>query len=151
MRHANKFGAWCRDCSYHVPPGDGFLVGKDDRGIWRVRCRACAEEQDRARWAEAAGRRPPHTLPPYTTAPPPPRTPPPRPTPPPPHCLAVLGLPWPVEQQQVKKRFRQLALMRHPDQGGDPEMFNKVKLAYDDVMVIVDGTTAGTRGGTWSW
>jgi hypothetical protein len=34
----------------------------------------------------------------------------------------------------VKRRFRELALMAHPDKGGDPERFKRISAAHDFVQ-----------------
>ena len=52
--------------------------------------------------------------------------------------LAVLGLDWPVAREDVKKRYKHLALAHHPDRhGGAPEAEEKLKeinAAYAAVM-----------------
>ncbi|WP_114376237.1 J domain-containing protein [Elioraea thermophila] len=52
--------------------------------------------------------------------------------------LAVLGLGWPVAREDVKKRYKALALAHHPDRhGGSPEAEEKLKeinAAYAAVM-----------------
>jgi DnaJ-class molecular chaperone len=43
----------------------------------------------------------------------------------------VLGLPNTATHDEVKKAYRKLILLHHPDKGGDPEQFNKVTKAYE--------------------
>jgi DnaJ-class molecular chaperone len=47
--------------------------------------------------------------------------------------LIVLGLD-PNQQhtaEEVKKKYRELCFIHHPDKGGDPEMFKKINMAYE--------------------
>jgi hypothetical protein len=44
----------------------------------------------------------------------------------------VLGLPEGATAEQVKARYRELALRHHPDRGGDPEQFHCVRSAYEE-------------------
>lgn len=46
----------------------------------------------------------------------------------------VLGLSANATQEEVKKAFLQLAKATHPDQGGDPEKFMKLRAAYNRIM-----------------
>lgn len=46
-----------------------------------------------------------------------------------PECYAVLGLEPTASQPEIKRRYRELALRHHPDQGGDPELFRRVQEA----------------------
>jgi DnaJ-class molecular chaperone len=62
-------------------------------------------------------------------APPPPPPPPPRrytPT-----AYIVLGLPPGAGPEIVKRRYRQLAKLAHPDLGGDAGWMKVLNLAYD--------------------
>ena len=43
----------------------------------------------------------------------------------------VLGLPNTANHEEVKKAYRKLILLHHPDKGGDPEQFDKVTKAYE--------------------
>jgi DnaJ family protein A protein 2 len=43
----------------------------------------------------------------------------------------VLGLPSTATHDEVKKAYRKLILLHHPDKGGDPEQFDKVTKAYE--------------------
>ena len=45
--------------------------------------------------------------------------------------LNVLGLKRSSSQEDIKKAFREKALKTHPDKGGDPADFRKVREAYE--------------------
>lgn len=51
-----------------------------------------------------------------------------------PESYAVLGLPLTASRQEVKRRYRELALRHHPDQGGDPEEFRRVREAACNLL-----------------
>jgi molecular chaperone DnaJ len=42
----------------------------------------------------------------------------------------ILGIPENASEEEIKKRFRELAKKYHPDVGGDPEKFKKILEAY---------------------
>lgn len=42
----------------------------------------------------------------------------------------ILGVPENASEEEIKKRFRELAKKYHPDMGGDPEKFKKILEAY---------------------
>jgi len=42
----------------------------------------------------------------------------------------ILGVPEDASEEQIKKRFRELAKIYHPDRGGDPEKFKQILKAY---------------------
>jgi curved DNA-binding protein CbpA len=42
----------------------------------------------------------------------------------------ILGVPEDASEEQIKKRFRELAKIYHPDRGGDPEKFKQILRAY---------------------
>jgi DnaJ-class molecular chaperone len=44
--------------------------------------------------------------------------------------LQLLGLTTSASADDVKKRYRELALDAHPDRGGDPGKFNELHQAY---------------------
>lgn len=44
--------------------------------------------------------------------------------------LGVTSLDTPLEE--IKKKYKRLASIHHPDKGGDEEMFKEIKQAYDD-------------------
>jgi hypothetical protein len=48
-----------------------------------------------------------------------------------PPCLATLGLGRDADLEQVKASYRRLALVHHPDRGGEPAEFQRIKRAYD--------------------
>lgn len=49
-------------------------------------------------------------------------------------ALSVLGLPTNATQQQIKRRYRQLAKRYHPDRGGDPRQMQRIIAAYEFLM-----------------
>lgn len=44
----------------------------------------------------------------------------------------MLGLPPTASVPEIKRAFRRLALETHPDQGGDPAAFIRVRWAYEE-------------------
>jgi ABC-type multidrug transport system fused ATPase/permease subunit len=46
----------------------------------------------------------------------------------------ILGLNENANAEEVKKAFRKLAKINHPDAGGDTKMFIKIKEAYDKII-----------------
>jgi hypothetical protein len=48
-----------------------------------------------------------------------------------PAFVRTLGIPWPCTGEELKATWRKLALQYHPDRGGRPEDFIRVKAAYD--------------------
>jgi hypothetical protein len=50
-----------------------------------------------------------------------------------PTLLELLGLPPYVGLQEVKKRFRELAMLYHPDHGGDAEQFIELMDTYSQI------------------
>ena len=47
----------------------------------------------------------------------------------------VLGIDKDSEDEDIKKAFRKKALETHPDKGGDPEEFRKVREAYECLIM----------------
>ncbi len=45
--------------------------------------------------------------------------------------LEALGLTAPVTEEQIKKRFKDLAKLHHPDKGGDSSIFIEILDAYE--------------------
>lgn len=56
-------------------------------------------------------------------------------------ALAVLGLPTTADARTVRRRFRELARTEHPDRGGDPDAFARLREAY----AVVRTASAPTR------
>ena len=49
-------------------------------------------------------------------------------------CLKVLGLDWDVKDlAEIKKAYRSLASLHHPDKGGDSKRFVAVRQAYEQL------------------
>jgi curved DNA-binding protein CbpA len=42
----------------------------------------------------------------------------------------ILGVSKTSSQEEIKKKYRELSKMHHPDKGGDEEMFKKINEAY---------------------
>ena len=51
-----------------------------------------------------------------------------------PSLLAQLGLPYNAEEQDIKKRFRELAKEYHPDTGGDAAKFIELMQVYEQLI-----------------
>jgi len=49
-------------------------------------------------------------------------------------CLETLGLTAPASREAVKRRFRRLALTHHPDRGGDPGRFRRLRRAAEMLL-----------------
>ena len=49
-------------------------------------------------------------------------------------ALAVLGLPSDATRQQIKRRYRELAKIYHPDRGGDQNEMRRIIAAYQVLM-----------------
>ena len=49
-------------------------------------------------------------------------------------ALAVLGLPPDATRQQIKRRYRELAKIYHPDRGGDQKEMRRIIAAYQLLM-----------------
>ena len=43
----------------------------------------------------------------------------------------ILGIPKGASQGEIKNAFRKLAIIHHPDKGGDPEIFRTLLEAYE--------------------
>lgn len=52
-----------------------------------------------------------------------------------PDALAELGLDDSADTARIKSRYRQLASEHHPDKGGDPEEFRRIREAYEALVV----------------
>jgi len=51
-----------------------------------------------------------------------------------PEALAELGLDDKADMPTIKARYRQLASEHHPDKGGDPEEFRRIREAYETLV-----------------
>lgn len=59
---------------------------------------------------------------------------------------AVLELQYPFTKEELTNSFRKMAFKVHPDMGGKPEQFIKVKAAYDDLLTVIpDESTDSTK------
>jgi hypothetical protein len=54
-----------------------------------------------------------------------------------PPCLATLGLGREADLEQVKASYRRLALVHHPDKGGEAAEFQRIKRAYDQALAFL--------------
>ena len=52
----------------------------------------------------------------------------------------ILGIPRGSPPDDIKKAFRKLAHIYHPDKGGDPEQFKKINRAYTELKNGQSGT-----------
>jgi hypothetical protein len=48
----------------------------------------------------------------------------------------VLGVRPGASMDQVRSRYRELALVHHPDRGGDPNQMRRILRAYDQIRVL---------------
>ena len=46
----------------------------------------------------------------------------------------VLGLAKGASMDEVKKAYKKLALLHHPDKGGDPEYFKRIVRAKEELL-----------------
>ena len=46
------------------------------------------------------------------------------------YCYQILGVKEDSEPQEIRKRYRMLVLVHHPDHGGEPETFIRIHEAY---------------------
>ena len=53
-----------------------------------------------------------------------------------PQALAELGLDDSADSAEIRARYRQLASQHHPDKGGDPEEFRRIREAYEQLMAV---------------
>ena len=51
--------------------------------------------------------------------------------------LTVLGLSWPYSVVDVRRAYRRLALVRHPDRGGNAEAFDALTKARDAALLAI--------------
>lgn len=49
------------------------------------------------------------------------------------NAYEILGVPFGASQEEIKKAFRALAKLHHPDLGGDAEVFKKITAAYAEL------------------
>jgi curved DNA-binding protein CbpA len=56
-----------------------------------------------------------------------------------PESWQILGLDPSATVNQVRQRFRQLALKYHPDKGGSQYIFDQIKNAYKDILTFHQG------------
>lgn len=52
-----------------------------------------------------------------------------------PEDLVILELTPPVNAQKIKKQYKKLAMLHHPDRGGDEEKFCQVQSAYQRLRI----------------
>jgi hypothetical protein len=54
-----------------------------------------------------------------------------------PECFKILDVDSTATEKEIKSAYRGLARIVHPDTGGNPEEFKRVRKAYDEALVIV--------------
>lgn len=70
----------------------------------------------------------------------------------------ILGVPRSANDEEIRKSYKKLCLVNHPDKGGDAEKFQKIQKAYEtlsdenkrqayDTMGIIDGEADSGMGG----
>ncbi len=65
----------------------------------------------------------------------------------------ILGLLNSASKEEVKRAFYYVAKMYHPDKGGNPEQYNKFKVAYATIMNndnTIRSNTADTNSRSWN-
>jgi hypothetical protein len=48
--------------------------------------------------------------------------------------FAVLGLCWPCTEEEVRAAYKRLTKTAHPDRGGSPEEFRRIREAYERAL-----------------
>lgn len=56
-----------------------------------------------------------------------------------PESWEILNLDPSASIEKIRKRFRKLVLKHHPDKGGSPFIFDKIKNAYKDILLFHTG------------
>ncbi len=51
----------------------------------------------------------------------------------------ILGVAWDVSERALRSAYRRLALVHHPDKGGDPVRFQLIVTAYEALMNRLHG------------
>lgn len=51
----------------------------------------------------------------------------------------ILGLKKGASQEEIKKAYRKLVMVHHPDKGGSQTVFIKIKTAYDELVLGITG------------
>jgi curved DNA-binding protein CbpA len=56
-----------------------------------------------------------------------------------PACLRIMGFTeLPETKDQLRARYKQLARKAHPDRGGNPADFVRVRKAYEDTIKLIE-------------
>ncbi|MDD9809705.1 MAG: J domain-containing protein [Thaumarchaeota archaeon] len=69
-------------------------------------------------------------------------------------AYSTLGLAYGAPLEQAIRRFRELALVHHPDRGGSNSEFVRIRRAYETIVghwSSRQGSGAGGRGGPNAW
>jgi len=113
-RHRNRYPCRCRDCGRLADINAGWLYAKVEGEAWTVRCDHCHE---------ATTTRTCRADPPRGFLPP---------------CYAALGLTATgVSEADVKAAFRRLAVVHHPDHGGDTKTFVALHRSYEAALLMI--------------
>lgn len=50
------------------------------------------------------------------------------------NCYQILGISSGATEEEIKKAYRKLAHLHHPDKGGDAKKFSQINTAYKDAL-----------------
>lgn len=62
-------------------------------------------------------------------------------------CFEVLGLEVNASPEEVKAAWRRLAMAHHPDRGGDPSEFDRLRKLYGEALAVAEAPKTCTRCG----
>jgi DnaJ homolog subfamily A member 2 len=62
-------------------------------------------------------------------------------------CFEVLGLAPMATPDEVKQAWRRLAGVHHPDRGGDPSEFDRLRKLYGEALAVAEAPKTCTKCG----